>query len=117
MKRVALLSSLIALAILGLSMSSTAWSGGSKPMPATGAMYDMWELEPDGIFRIQGAAGEFIEVHGVNGEMVFAGHIPEDYFEFLCPNTGIGPEGEVLHVFTSTGAYLCIDRDDDWIWE
>ena len=117
MKRFALLGSVIAVAAFALFATSSAVSCDKKSEPTTGVMYEMWDCLPDGIFRIVNAGGQFVEVHAVNGEMVWAGHVPEDYFEFPCPNFGVGAEGDVLHAYTSGGAYFCIDRDDDWIWE
>ena len=117
MKRLALLSSVIAVAVLALFATTAAQSGGCGSDPETGLMYDMWGYQPEGVLCVANAGGEFIEVQAVNGELVWAGLVPADYFEVGCPNRGIGAEGEILHVWTSSGQHFCIDRDEDWIWE
>ena len=119
MKRTALLSTLVAIAAVALFASSSAQGvelkGGGD---LTGVMYEMWDpMAPEGILRVANTEGDFIEVFAADGAMVWAGHVPENYFELPCPNHGVGPEGSILSVLTSTGAKLAIDRDEDWIWE
>lgn len=119
MKRLALLSTVLTVAAL-LAFATTAAQGDKLLKggpPPTGVMYDMWECQPDGMLHVANAEGQFVEVFAATGEMVWCGHIPADYFVFPCPYMGEGPEGDVLHVWTGSGAYFCIDRDEDWIWE
>lgn len=120
MKRFALLSTVVAIAALTLFATSAAQSGDSKFKKhefSVGVMYDRFDCEPAGIFRIANAEGMFIEVCAATGELVWCGIVPEGYFEFGCPNHGEGVDGEVLRVRTASGAVFCIDRDDDWIWD
>jgi len=119
MKRFALLCTVVAIAALTL-FASTAQSYSPKaqnPEFAVGVMYDRFELEPEGILSVANAEGDFVEVFTATGELVWCGVVPAGYFEFPCPNNGEGVEGELLRVFTGSGAQFCIDRDSDWIWD
>ena len=117
MKRFALLSTVVAIAALTLFASSPAQSAPGGGGPGVGVMYDMFEGQPDGVLMIAEADGMFIEVFAFTGEPVWCGVVPGNFFAFDCPNRGVGPQGEILTVYTSGGAQFCIDRDEDWIWE
>jgi len=117
MKRFALITTVIAVAALVLFATSAAQSKDGATKPESGVMYDMWDYQPDGILRVANAGGQFLEVFAANGELVWCGEVPADYFEVGCANRGIGHEGEVLRVVTGGGQHFCIDREEDWIWE
>jgi hypothetical protein len=118
MKRLALLSTVVAIAALTLFATSAAQSdpGGGGP-GSVGVMYDMFEGQPDGVLSVVNAGGMFIEVFAITGEPVWAGVVPGNFFTFGCPNRGAAPQGEILTVYTSGGAHFCIDRDEDWYWD
>ena len=119
MKRLALLSTVVAITVVTL-FASTAQSYSPKaqnPGFGIGVMYDRFELESEGILYVANAEGDFVEVFTATGELVWFGVVPAANFEFPCPNSGEGVDGELLRVFTSSGAQFCIDRDEDWIWD
>ena len=118
MKRLAVLSTVVALAALALFATSSAQSTEVIPgEPAWGVMYDDWDGQHHGLMSVANGEGNFIEVFAADGELVWCGVVPANYFEFDCANRGIGRDGELLWVRAHSGTTFCIDRDEDWIWD
>lgn len=113
MKRITLIGTVLAIAMLGLASTSSAVATALEP--SGGVMFESYG--PEGVLRVVNAVGRPIEVFDSYGGLVHEGVVPAEQFEMACPDTGPDALGVRLRVHLGGGDIMCVDRDSDWIWE
>lgn len=73
-----------------------------------------WSAD-SGELTLVGAPGSPFAASTSTGDLVASGHLSGEAMSIAVPNTGIGPDGAVLHV--GLGGTVFSVTDPEWAWE
>jgi len=70
-----------------------------------------------GILSIAGSAGSKFRVFDCMGMPVVTGTVAPAASDVLVPNSGPGPDGNILHVVVDADYHPVAEADPNWEWE